>query len=487
MTRHRALRLVLLLALAFANLAVKSVRAETSPHVVPTFNSRVPPHLGYGISVGPHSSYASSEVLDRLGMDWVKLYDTVQIANFPHQRILFRVELNGPPDDYDAWERGMYEFARELSARGVDAVEIGNEMNLDGEWGGHKPNAGEYVRLLAVAYRAFKQADPRIVVLSGGLASTGGLPDGRAVNDLTFAAQMLQAGAGNYLDAWAYHPYGYNVPPEADPMRAEMSFRRAERMYQLLLDYGVVGKQIWITEFGWLRDPGESGVGCDGDPSFAGFEWVKVSGATQANWTVRAFQLADSHWPWAGPMFLWNLDWDTYDTGYEPLCSQMRYYSLLNRDGSPTPAFNAVANMPKRFGSYTPMVGAMVSRPGDPEADVVARGMSFTVEAGCGGLVRLGSFKVINVGYPGPLNVEVMPANGPGRPVVSTSVDEAHDGTEVEVFVDTSGVQPGLHLVAVNLRSQDSRGVTSHVVRGWLLVHYPTTPECVQTYMEQEE
>ncbi len=71
----------------------------------------------------------------------------------------------------------------------------------------------------------------------------------------------------------------------------------------------------------------------DSDPDFAGFAWLRVSGQTQADYTVRAFDWADRHWPWAGPMFLWNLNWALYPPGISPLCSHMRWFSILRQQG----------------------------------------------------------------------------------------------------------------------------------------------------------
>jgi hypothetical protein len=165
---------------------------------------------GYGISVGPHLE-SQPELLDEMGMDWVKVYDTAQIADYPDRHILFRVERAGyPPDwDLDAWTDGLHEFARELDRRGVDAVEIGNEPNLAREWGNQPPDPAKYVDVLRRAYTAFKSEAPDIIVVSAGLAPTAGLPDGSAVDDLWFAQRMLDLGAAQYMDAWGYHPYGF--------------------------------------------------------------------------------------------------------------------------------------------------------------------------------------------------------------------------------------------------------------------------------------
>ena len=85
--------------------------------------------------------------------------------------------------------------------------------------------------------------------------------------------------------------------------------------------------------------------------------------------------------------------------------------------------------------------------------------------------VRIG---LTNVGL-----TDIRAANAPGRPLVWTSPMRAADGDEVDVFVDTHGVAPGLYLIAINVRAFGTSRMSSQVVRGWLLLHYPTSPDCI--------
>jgi len=429
-----------------------------------------PRHVGYGISVGPHLISSNAESVRRLGFDWVKMYDTGQLGQFPGVNVLYRVDVRGYPADISEWESGLRSLARQLDAAGVEAVEVGNEANLTGEWGGQQPNARQFTDALCRAYRVFKAEAPRIVVVAGGLAPTDTQPSGLVVSDLDFARQMLSYGAGRCFDAWGYHPYGFNQPPEADPGARPYSFRRTEIMYQILRSYGIT-KQIWITEFGWVRDPAEEGLDCAADPGFALFNWMKFDAQTQADYTVRAFRYADRNWPWAGPMFLWNLNWNNYDSAYENPCSNLRWYGILDGGGGPLPVYHALQNMDKRAPvEYRPSPGAI--------ADTLVE----TVEAGCAGQTRLGEFEVTNTGYPGRLTVQIEPANGPGTAEVWASDVTASEGADVNVFVDATDLDPGLHMIAINLRSAGRQTVSSHVVKGWLLVREPTNPECIERY-----
>ncbi len=427
-------------------------------------------HIGYGISVAPFVP-SRPDLLNAMGMDWVKVYQTDQIDDYPNQHVLYRVDVPRNPTEFGAWERGLPDLARELADRGVAAVEIGNEFNLAAEWDGRVPEARLAADAICRAYRQFKAHAPEIVVVAGGLAPTITTPDRKAQTDLVFAQEMLNYGVGGCFDAWAYHPYGFNQPPEADPGKHELTFRRTERMYRLLWENGIRDRQIWITEFGWVRDPREEGLDCSRDAGFTDFQWMIVPRDVQAAYTARAFEFADRHWPWVGPMFLWNLNWNQVDPAQLSRCHHMRRYAILDDAGQPLPVFYAVQSVEKRPPvEYRPTVGSLVL------------GMTRTLEAGCTGPTRLGSFVVLNSGYPGHLDVEIEPANGPGRPRVWTSAAAATSGSEVEVFVDATGMPPGLHLIAINLRAYGTRRMSSDVARGWLLIHYPSTPACVARF-----
>src|SRR5258708_6104559 len=56
-------------------------------------------HIGYGISVVPFVP-SRPDLLDTMGMDWVKIYSTSQLGNYPGQHVLYRVDVPGDPIDY---------------------------------------------------------------------------------------------------------------------------------------------------------------------------------------------------------------------------------------------------------------------------------------------------------------------------------------------------------------------------------------------------
>jgi hypothetical protein len=59
------------------------------------------------------------------------------------------------------------------------------------------------------------------------------------------------------------------------------------------------------------------------------------------------------------------------------------------------------------------------------------------------------------------------------------SQDAARAGDEITVYVDTGNVEPGLHVIAVNVVTYRSGRRMSANVRGWVLAQPPTSPDCV--------
>ena len=357
--RGRAWGLCMLAGLAGlgAVLAVTQVLAAGEP--LPP-----PPHLGYGLNVRDPAHLEA--LVAPLGFDWVKLYeqyDALPVTRLPYQ-VLYRVQLDGPPGDLAVW--GDHVGAIAQAGQGlVEAYEIGNEVNQSWQWGGQVPDPDEYVAALKVAYARIKAVDPGALVVSAGLGPVGrirttpageGKPgnNGHSMDEWEYARAMFAGCGSDCFDVFGYHPFGFAYPPETDPHSVDnhFAFRGAEDLRQIMLEYDLGDRPMWATEFGWIRDPGADADGHGGDwgwcklvPEFNDyFGWMLVSELQQADYLSRAFAYADAHWPWMGPMFVWNLDWN--DQGWT--CSDMRFFSLLYVSGEPAPAYEAMAAMEKR-------------------------------------------------------------------------------------------------------------------------------------------
>ena len=96
---------------------------------------------------------------------------------------------------------------------------------------------------------------------------------------------------------------------------------------EVMLAHGDGAKAIVPTEFGWA---------VSGNPR-PGYEYARDNTPEeQAQWITEAYQMG-KQWGWAGPMFLWNLDYGLTAPGTE-----LAAFGILD-----TPAYQALANMTK--------------------------------------------------------------------------------------------------------------------------------------------
>lgn len=405
-----------------------------------------PPHLGYGVSVRQMSSLDS--LFAPLGVEWVKLWEEYEpgppTERLPYQ-VLFAIRCAGPPGDLDAW--GEHVAALAQAGRGyVEAYEVCNEPNLAIFWDNAPPDPAQYVQMLRVAHERIKAVDPGAIVVSAGLAPTGRITDtcndwdGNncwAMDEREYARQMFLHGAGEYFDAFGYHPYGFAYAPETDAAAVSngFAFRGAEVMHDLLVAYGLGDKPLWATEFNWLRDWREDGdlpSACQEDYE-ATFGWMEVSGVQQANYITRAYRYADEHWPWMGGMLVWNLDWHTYHYNWDCNAAHARYFALRrytpgNDDGAPTLAYDALAAMEKRPGFF------------GPRLTVAPESLSLRAVRGVSRAVT-GTLLIGNDGY----RVLTWTATiSPGDITPTLAVTGGRQGEPLTVTVSTSGCRTGL-------------------------------------------
>ncbi len=184
-----------------------------------------------------------------------------------------------------------------------------------------------------------------------------------------------------------------------------------------------------------------------------------MSGQTQADYTVRAYQFADRNWPWAGPMFLWNLNWSLYPPGVNAWCSHMRWFSVLRADGTPVPVFHSVANMPRRYSDYLPRM------------TLYAHDMTVEVSAYCPVTVLVGTFDVANGGYPGTFSATVEGIAPPGGPVLDVFPQVARSGDTVQIYADTTGLEPGLHTIYINVTATIDGQTVGETIQGYIVVN----------------
>ncbi len=301
------------------------------------------------------------EVLDRIveGAAQQRLKVLLSVVNAP---VWSRAAGNsdGPPDDPQV----LAEFLRQVVTRyrgRVHAIEVWNEQNLDREWQtaqGLAPN--QYVFMLGTAAVAIKKADPGVLVISGGLAPTGGASaaDGRttAVDDFVYLEGMLKANLLAFVDCVGVHHNGYNIGPAVafdavpnDPTAVfrgpfdnphhSWSFLSTLQGYHDRIKAAGGDKKLCVTEFGWATTEGLAG------PPRAGFEFALDNTLReQADWDVAAFQFMRQS-GYVRLATLWNLDFGPKGGG-DPSNDTVPY-SILTAAGAPRPAFDALAAMPK--------------------------------------------------------------------------------------------------------------------------------------------
>lgn len=193
----------------------------------------------------------------------------------------------------------------------IYAWEVWNEPNMSNFWGGSsndvEDNAADYVAMLEAAHRQVKGIDPDAIVLGGSLAGA----------DVEYLEAMY-AGAKDFFDALALHPYSGTQPPDGcdDPRWSYQC--GVEAIREAMLGHGDES-QIWFTEIGW--------------PSFEGYQGV---GEKQAEYLTQAFEIA-KEWDYV-PTIIW---YDLVDDSETHPDNREGYFGLLDPDLEPKPAAEA--------------------------------------------------------------------------------------------------------------------------------------------------
>ncbi len=304
-------------------------------------------------------AWADIEGAQKDHFDWTQADNVVRAANEAGIKLLARVDRppawtgaqppNGPPTNYDDFGDFCYALASRYKGK-IQAYQIWNEPNLAREWGGRPPNPQEYTRLLAIAYRRIKEADPSALVISAGLTPTG-TSSNEAMPDTVYLEGMYQAGFQAYCDMVGVHAAGFKATPEISPEEAATAkdaqgkslyggerffcFRHVEDMRQIMEKHGDSNRRVAILEFGWTSD--------NIHPSYA---WHAVTEEQKADYMVRAYTYAKEHWrPWIALMSLiYIADSDWTDDREEA-------WWAITAPGYPTPnlrpAYYALRDMPK--------------------------------------------------------------------------------------------------------------------------------------------
>ncbi len=278
---------------------------------------------------------------------------------------------HGRPADPTKFRTFMRELASRYRGR-VQAYEIWNEENFEREWGVLGPAAyGQFVELLKNGYIGAKQGDPNAIIVLGAPTPTGVNDPNIGIDDLIYLQRVFAYNGGevgNYFEALGVHPNGgpnsprdtnatsnqhVNPNPTGNSWRtcgggwtahSSFYFDRYKELYQAMLNAGITGKTIWLTEFGWAS---AHGPGAPPSPS-PGYEYAGCNTEQdQADFITQAFERirTDTH-PAARHvthMFVWNLNFQEV----VPNTDEKWAFGIVRSDLSPRPAFNALKAVPK--------------------------------------------------------------------------------------------------------------------------------------------
>lgn len=227
-------------------------------------------------------------------------------------------------ESYDDFAAFAAEFATRYAGK-VEYLIVGNEPNLNYEWGYRVTTAEDYVNLLKAVYPAVKEANPDVNILAGALAPTLE-PEGSqwGLNDLQYLQKMYEAGAANYFDGLAVHAYGLTFPAESEPHPEILNFRRVELVRQVMVDNDDQEKSIYITETGWNDHP----------------RWtMAVKPGQRIQNTLEALRIVEEDWPFVEMLAIWVFRYPA------PTKSYMDYYTLVTPEFVAKPIYDALKNM----------------------------------------------------------------------------------------------------------------------------------------------
>lgn len=278
---------------------------------------------------------------------WEKYDEIVDLAGEAGIRIIARIDRTPawarppgststePPSRLDDFGEFIETIVARYRGR-IQHYQIWNEPNLAVEWGGHKPDAAGYARLLRTAFLAARAVDPQVRILDAPLAATLER-SARAQVELDFLQELYDAGGGDHFHVHSANAFGLGFPPEDPPGPDVLNFRRVELSRAIMEANGDGGKPIWFNEYGWNASP----------PDFPPhlLVWSRVDEEVQAEWTVRGVEYARENWPWAGVFCIWFFLRQYLDV--EPDESEF-YFRMVDPDFTPRPVYRAVARAATR-------------------------------------------------------------------------------------------------------------------------------------------
>lgn len=207
---------------------------------------------------------------------------------------------------------GPARFLSQRYAGRIDAWQVWNEPDCDTRTCS-VVDPGEYLPLLRSADRGLKAGNPRSTVVAAGVSGI----------DAAWLRRLYAAGAKDYFDVLALHPYV--APANGSPRLAPVGtnpyrMTNTPAAVAVMEQFGDEGTPIWFTEFGWTT--GRQAGSYDG-----------VDETTQAYFLRDAAILVNDNYPQVTNMF-WYAFRDRNDSNvYE------NNFGLVRTDGTPKAAY----------------------------------------------------------------------------------------------------------------------------------------------------
>ncbi len=176
-------------------------------------------------------------------------------------RFVFEIVSRYRPGGILAGQRGW------AQGQGITHWEMWNEPDFNLFW---DSSQADYARLLKVGYLAAKQADPRAVVIFGGLANNGDLNFFENILNI-YQGDSLAAANNYYHDIFATHAYSRSYRTWYHVFRAE----RRLKAFNL-------NKDIWVNEAGvplWDDYPG---------PVWDSGSWFRAASSEKSDYIVQS-------------------------------------------------------------------------------------------------------------------------------------------------------------------------------------------------------
>ncbi len=154
-----------------------------------------------------------------------------------------------PTSEEDLAELKSYsaQIAEQLKGK-IWAYEVWNEPNnAELSTNSHTTTGTQYAAVLKAVYEGIRSVDEETLVIGGALTPVWS----EKKQTITYLRQMMNAGAGNYMDGFSFHPYSYDNGAYYDEGITEDNLdTQVDYVRGILADEYGFEKGIYITEIG---------------------------------------------------------------------------------------------------------------------------------------------------------------------------------------------------------------------------------------------